>query len=240
MVVLTELPETRWESAKRRRRIFTNPTKDVIGAIVIGILTFLVVIALDIREITATKIIVGVLVGVGAGVVLPRAEAAWIWLRVPRLAAEEEADRLRLDSQSVAAHSKNVAFIEESAKNLGGATVSLVAALMRQGAMRKPDMVKELSELRSYGLHHIRNEFETHSDQLPAYIDREAEWRVQVEEAMKRHGCSTDEISRVMDISNSEIGRSAVGANYGPQGNWLIGLMEMRLKRLADVIAENR
>lgn len=53
---------------------------------------------------------------------------------------------------------------------------------------------------------------------------------------MTRGGRTAVEIGSVMEITNSEIGRAAAGANYGPDENWLIGLLEMRLTRLRVII----
>ena len=44
------------------------------------------------------------------------------------------------------------------------------------------------------------------------------------------------QISRFRDVTNSEIGQGAAGADYGPEVNWLLGLMEVRLARLWEVI----
>jgi hypothetical protein len=97
-------------------------------------------------------------------------------------------------------------------------------------------VAKRLSELRTRGIHSIRNEFEAKPLQVSVYIQREAEWMRDIKEAMRQCECLEWEVSRVEDISNSEIGMAAVGADYGPDGNWLIGLMEMRLRRLAEII----
>ena len=94
----------------------------------------------------------------------------------------------------------------------------------------------ELTELRAAGLHSIRNEFESNPEKMSLYLERERAWSAKVKDTMVRLGCTTAEISRVMDITHSEIGRAAAGADYGPEGNWLIGLMEVRLSRLWEVI----
>jgi hypothetical protein len=96
----------------------------------------------------------------------------------------------------------------------------------------------ELADLRTYGLTYIRNEFEANPANLPIYLQREKDWLTQITQVMERYGCSRTDIARVRDITFSEIGRAAAGATYGPDGNWLIGVMEMRLSRLAWLIAK--
>ncbi len=109
--------------------------------------------------------------------------------------------------------------------------------LQPSSPVKKTPIADELTKLRAEGLHSIRNEFEANPQNLRVYLLRETEWSARIKETMARLGCTTLEISKVMDLTNSEIGRAAAGANYGPDGNWLIGLMEMRLSRLLEVIA---
>jgi hypothetical protein len=97
-------------------------------------------------------------------------------------------------------------------------------------------LAEELSRLRSYGLHSIRNEFEANPNDLPTYLEREVRWRSEIESLMRRYRCSQVEIDEFNDTTHSEIGRAAAGATYGPEGNWLVGLMEVRLARLSMLI----
>jgi hypothetical protein len=90
--------------------------------------------------------------------------------------------------------------------------------------------------MRAKGLHSIRNELEQHPEDFEKYRAREEAWRVEVEGVMRRGGCSERQISRFRDVTNSEIGQGAAGADYGPEVNWLLGLMEVRLARLWEVI----
>jgi hypothetical protein len=101
---------------------------------------------------------------------------------------------------------------------------------------KNQQLANELERLRAYGLHSIRNEFEAHRNNLAEYLDRERRWAAEIRRTMEQGDCTAMEIGSVMDITNSEIGRAAAGASYGPDENWLIGLLEMRLARLTVVI----
>jgi hypothetical protein len=99
-------------------------------------------------------------------------------------------------------------------------------------------LAHKLVELRTYGLHQIRNEYEADAAHIKQYLKREQEWREKVEAEMRSGGCSEAEICSFSDITTSEIdsrGEDAV-RRFGAQGGWLIGLMEIRLQRLANIV----
>jgi hypothetical protein len=97
LAVIFQQPETRWESAKRRRRIFTSPLKDFLVGVLVVLVTF-VLMFLQVAEITTESILVAGGAALAAALLGPFAEAAVNWFRVPRLEAQEEVDRLNLSS----------------------------------------------------------------------------------------------------------------------------------------------
>ena len=98
------------------------------------------------------------------------------------------------------------------------------------------DLAARLTELRLYGLESIRNEYERNPVRLNRYLKREKKWAVEIESEMRSLGCSEPQISSVIHFTNSEIGQAAVGGRFGPVGDNLIGVVEMRVKRLGVVI----
>lgn len=144
---------------------------------------------------------------------------------------------LRLGQAAFASHSDSLKTIQHLESERDALRAQRDDALAKLATRRRnQELANELELLRASGLHSIRNELETNRSQFATYKDRESRWAQELLDAMTRSGCTEAEIGSVMNISNSEIGRAAAGANYGADENWLIGLLEMRLARLRVLI----
>ena len=107
------------------------------------------------------------------------------------------------------------------------------------GTLNNKALADRLTELRRDGLHDIRNAYEDDRAHIKRYRQLEREWSASVEKEMRAGGCTAPEISSFMDVTHTEIGESSgefAAQKYGPEGGGLIGLMEIRLKRLGRII----
>jgi len=110
--------------------------------------------------------------------------------------------------------------------------------LMLKTKRQRQVFVNELVQLRKEGLHN-RNACENeinNANAHPTYVAFERQWHQHIVNVMQQYGCTASEISRVSDLTESEIKAAAPRGPHPYGQRWLIGLMELRVQRLQQLI----
>jgi hypothetical protein len=121
------------------------------------------------------------------------------------------------------------------------------AKLSLKTEQQRRDFVNALVDIKKEGLHN-RNMFGNESknpNALPAYRAFEQRWHQQIRGTMEQFGCPSSDISRVSDLTENEIMAHAPqepkvihvqSESYEYNRRWLIGLLELRVQRLQEII----
>jgi hypothetical protein len=140
-----------------------------------------------------------------------------------------------VDWQGIAVQGVVLAIVVNAAM-VGGETAIRRLAYWRVQTRR--EFVDDLVALRREGLYK-RNGFEStimYPNTLQMHKRFEDDWHRRIRARMEEYGCTANDLSRVSELTYNEVLVHAPSQHYGAQNEWLLGLLELRVKRLQELI----